>query len=782
MISKRLGRVQLSPTLKINAKARAMRAAGHDIIDFSVGEPDFQTPSPVKDAGIRAIEEGFTRYTANDGVPELKQAIRDRYRSDYGVDYADNQVMVSTGAKQCLANLLLAVLDPGQEVIVPAPYWVSYPEMVKLAEGSPVIVPTREDNGFRLTPDELRDHLNFNTKALILNSPSNPTGSVYSRAELEALCEIAVAEGVLIISDEVYERILYGPGFTSVASLGDGVRDHAVVVSGVSKAYSMTGWRIGYAAGPADIIATMGVVQSHTTSNANAIAQKAAAEALAGDQGAVGQMVEQFRTRRNLMLAKLQRIPGVSCSQPDGAFYLFPNTSSYYTTEHGGMKIRNSYGLAYYLLREAGVAVVPGSAFGADDNVRLSYATSSELIDEGMERIIAAMARLTESAAHRKVALHNVMTSPRTMVDADTHVSVEQRDALVAEADAALPYDRYHEWNANINGVVVQLRTNERHLHDFWMENWYPAQLEADLEPHVILYAVTSVAGRTPYGYYCPEMNTGVLFNTSYYGQVRAWALGMVTRASERFLDVHGLRAACVELDGHGVVLIAPKGMGRGRTFHRLLEAPGSRFVSNDFVFVRYRGREAIADAPERKFYVKTEVARDLPTWSRVFDRSLCENVVSAQADWTAPLTPVEESPLELGEPFCYWGSSESRAMVDPAWLRGPLQVAKRTTLQTVVLLTGEPGAPSVRRLEADDALEAIASGRYRRRSGAAPGVPQEQPFFNPYLLDLSVDQEDLQRRHTHQLVHTAAVWSVNTDQVPAVAVAARVRDLIGQR
>ncbi len=782
MISKRLGRVQLSPTLKINAKARAMRAAGHDIIDFSVGEPDFQTPSPVKDAGIRAIEEGFTRYTANEGIPELIQAICHRYRSDYGVEYGDREVMVSTGAKQCLVNLLFAILDQGDEVIVPAPYWVSYPEMVKLADGSPVIVPTREENGFRLTPDELRDHLNFNTKALILNNPSNPTGSVYSRTELETLCEIAVAEGVLIISDEVYEKILYGPTFASVAALGERIREHAVIVSGVSKAYSMTGWRIGYVAGPRDIIATMGVVQSHTTSNASSIAQKAAAEALAGDQGAVRQMVEQFRARRNLMLAKLQRIPRVSCYEPEGAFYLFPNTSSYYTTEHGGMKIRNSYGLAYYLLREAGVAVVPGSAFGADDNIRLSYATSSELIDEGMERIIEAMARLTESAAHRKVALHNVMTSPRSMVESSSNVSVEQRDALVAEADAALPYDRYHEWNANINGIVVQLRTNERHLHDFWMENWYPAQLEADLEPHVILYAVTGVAGRMPYGYYCPDMNTGVLFNTSYYGQVRAWALGMVARASERFLDVHGLRAACVDLDGHGVALIGPKGMGRGSAFHRLLQAPGARFVSNDFVFLRYRGHDAIADAPERKFYVKTAVARDLPTWSRVFDRSLCENVVCAPSDWTAPLPPGEESPLELGEPFCYWGSEESRAMIDPAWLRGPLQVTKRTRIGTVVLLTSEPGAPSVRKLEPGEALETIASGRYRRRAGAALGVPQEQPFFNPYLLDLSVDQEDLQRRHTHQLVNTAAVWSVNVDEMPPEAVAARVRDVIGTR
>ena len=782
MTSKRLGRVQLSPTLKINAKARAMRAAGRDVIDFSVGEPDFQTPATVREAGIQAISDGFTRYTANDGIPELKEAIRHRYRSDYGVEFADKQVMVSTGAKQCLANLLFAVLDPGEEVIVPAPFWVSYPEMVKLADGSPVIVATREDNGFRLTPDQLSHHLSFNTKALILNNPSNPTGSVYSRAELEELCEIAVAEGLLIIADEVYEKILYGSDFTSVAALGDRIRDRTVVVSGVSKAYSMTGWRIGYAAGPADIIATMGVVQSHTTSNANSIAQKAAAEALAGDQGAVGQMVEQFRARRNLMLAKLKRIPGLSCYEPEGAFYLFPNTTRYYTTEHGGMKIRNSYGLAYYLLREAGVAVVPGSAFGADDNIRLSYATSTELIEEGMERIIEAMARLTESPVHRRVALHNVMTEPRGMVEADCQVSVEQRDALVAEAEAAMPYDRYHEWNANINGVVVQLRTNERHLHDFWMENWYPAQLEADLEPHVILYAVTGVAGRTPYGYYCPEMNTGVLFNTAYYGQVRAWALGMVTRASERFLDVHGLRAACLELDGHGVALIGAKGVGRGSTFHRLLEMPGARFVSNDFVFARYRGSEAIADAPERKFYVKTAVARDLPGWSRVFDRSLCENVVCSPSQWSTALPVGEENPLELGEPFCYWGSSESRAMVDPAWVRGPLQVAKRTRIHTVVLLGDESGAPSARQLDPEEALETIAAGRFRHRAGAAPGVVQSQPFFNPYLLDLSVDQEDLQRRHTHQLVHTAAVWSVNVHELSPEAVAARVRDLIGSR
>jgi hypothetical protein len=443
------------------------------------------------------------------------------------------------------------------------------------------------------------------------------------------------------------------------------------------------------------------------------------------------------------------------------------------------MKIRNSYGLAYYLLKEVGVAVVPGSAFGADENLRLSYATSLQAIEEGSERIIDAMARLTESPRFKRVALQNVMTHPRGMTEAETSIGIDERDALVQEAESALPFDRYFEWNANINGIIIQLRTNVPHLYDFWIENWYPAQLESDLEPHGIIYAVDGVAGRTPYAYYCPEMKTAVLFNTSYYGQVRAWALGMVAQASERLLDVHGVRAAAVDYDGRGLVLIGAKGMGRGTTFFRLLEDDRARVLTNDWVFVRYRGREAIADVPERKLYVKTAIARTLPRYARIFDRSKCENVVTTRADWSNTAELEDECPLDLGEPYCYWGSESSRAMVDPAWIGGPERYAKRSRIDAVVLLTFDPKASAVEELEDDEALEAISEGRYRVPGGAGLTPYHTLPFFNPYMLDTSDDQHDLQRRNFHQLLRVARVVRINTAVIPPEALASRVRDLM---
>jgi aspartate/methionine/tyrosine aminotransferase len=565
MISTRIGRLEYSTTLRISAKAKAMKAEGINVIDFSVGEPDFATPTNIKEAGIKAIENNFTKYTANDGIPELKHAIRARLKQDHNLEYAPNEIIVSSGAKHCIYNALMSVVNKGEEVIIPAPYWVSYPQMVLMADGKPVIVQTKEENGFRLTPQELKDNLNFNTKAIIINNPSNPTGSAYTREQLEEVCEIAASEGLLIIADEIYEKVIYDNfKFTSIASLSDKIREKTVIINGVSKSYSMTGWRIGYAAGPRDLISAMNIVQSHMTSNPNSVAQKAAVEAFAGNQAAISQMTAQFNSRRNYMLNKLKRIPNVSCYEPQGAFYLFPNTSAYYNTEFGGMKIRNSFGLSYYLLKEAAVAVIPGSAFGADQNIRLSYATSMENIEEGTDRIIEAMEKLKESPRYKEVALQNVMTEPKTMTEANLEISTEERDALVQEAEAALPYDRYFEWNANINGIIIQLRTNVPHLYDFWVENWYPAQLESDLEPHGIIYAVDGVPGRTPYAYYNRAMKTAIMFNTTYYGQVRSWALGMVADLSERLLDVHGVRAACIDYAGKAIPLIGPKGLKRG--------------------------------------------------------------------------------------------------------------------------------------------------------------------------------------------------------------------------
>ncbi|RKX32649.1 MAG: pyridoxal phosphate-dependent aminotransferase [Candidatus Zixiibacteriota bacterium] len=780
MISNRIGRLELSPTLRINAKAKAMKADGVDVIDFSVGEPDFPTPTDIKNAGKKAIDDNFTKYTANDGIPELKAAIRARMKEDHGLEYSNKEVIVSSGAKHSLYNLMVAILNRDEEVIIPAPYWVSYPQQVLMVKGKPVIVPTKEENGFCLTPEELKANLNFNTKAIIINNPSNPTGSAYTRDQLKEICEIAAAEGLIIIADEIYEKVIYDDyRFTSVASLGDRIKEKTVIINGVSKSYSMTGWRIGYAAGPAEIISAMAIIQSHTTSNANSIAQKAAVEALSGHQSEINRMVAEFQTRRNYMLSKLNRIPDISCHQPQGAFYLFPNTSAYYNTEFGGMKIRNSYGLCYYLLKEAAVALVPGSAFGADDNIRLSYATSMDKIEEGTDRIIEAMAKLTESPKYKRVAMQNVMTHPRSNVEMDTAISVDERDALVQEAEANLPFDRYFEWNANINGIIIQLRTNVPHLYDFWVENWYPAQLESDLEPHGIIYAVDGVPGRTSYGYYCPEMRTAILFNTSYYGQVRSLALGMVAQASERLLDVHGVRAACVDYNGRGLALIGPRGLKRGSSFIRLLEDEKARFLTNDWAFVRYRGNEAIADAPERKFYFKTNIAQNFPHYGRIFDRSKCENVVTTRADWTNMKELVDECPLDLGEPYCYWGSTDSRALVDPAWIGGPNKYVKRSHLHSVVMLHYEPNAPAVEKLSVEGALDFITAGKYRLPSGAGMTPYKEQPFFNPYILGSSVDQEDLQRRNFHQLFRVTNAYKVNIASIPLEALKARLRELV---
>ncbi len=394
-VADRVSRVPASPTLKIAAKARAMVAEGIDVIDLSVGEPDFATPDHIKEAAKRAIDENFTKYTANTGVPELRQAIADRLRDDHGIDYAIEEIIVSPGAKSCLYNLCGAILNAGEEVILPAPYWVSYPAQIALANGSAVILPTREENGFRMTPDEFRAARTHRTKAVIINNPSNPTGTAYSREDLQELAETMAEEGIFIIADEIYEKLVYGDfQFTSIAALGPKVKERTILINGVSKAYSMTGWRIGYAAGPRDVIGAMARIQSHSTSNAASISQMAALEAIRGPQGDVQQMLAEFQKRRDFMLRKVRSIPAVSCVEPRGAFYLFPNVSAYYGKEHDGTQIRDSQAMAYFLLNIAKVAVVPGDAFGADDFIRLSYSTSMEKIEEAMRRIADAMSSL----------------------------------------------------------------------------------------------------------------------------------------------------------------------------------------------------------------------------------------------------------------------------------------------------------------------------------------------------------------------------------------------------
>jgi len=529
MISERINQIGVSPTLKITAKAKAMKAQGIDVIDLSAGEPDFSTPDNVKQAGKLAIEENFTKYTENEGIPDLKKAIVNRLKEDLGLSYEPKEVIVSSGAKNSLYHLILALVNEEEEVIIPAPYWVTYPQVVSLAKGKPVIIHTKEENGFLMTADQLKSAISPATKALILNNPSNPTGAAYQRHQLEALADIIMEEDIYVIADEIYEKLVYDDfRFTSLASLGEDIKKKTIVINGVSKAYSMTGWRIGYAAGPAEIISGMAKIQSHSTSNACSISQKASLEALKGPQHEVSKMVSEFQRRRNYVLMRLQSIPDVSCLKPQGAFYIFPNFSAYYEKEFQGTQIRNSYGMAYYLLKEVKVAIVPGDSFGADDYIRISYAASMEDLEKGMDRIIEALPKLKTAKKVRRIALNNTITKVEKSVPSEADISVEMRDALVSETESHLSYENYFEWNANINGVVVQLRTNISHLNDFWVENWYPAQLEAELEPHGIIYAVDGMTGREPQAFYNSDTKTGILVNTDNFGPCRSLAVNLV--------------------------------------------------------------------------------------------------------------------------------------------------------------------------------------------------------------------------------------------------------------
>jgi aspartate aminotransferase len=395
ILSNRAKSLKPSPTLAINAKAKSMQAQGIHVISFGAGEPDFDTPENIKHAAKKAIDEGFTKYTPVGGIDELKDAIINKFKRDNGLSYKRSEILVSCGGKHSFYNLAQAIFDQGDEVIVPAPYWVSYPPMVALANASPVIVGTTEKNEFKITPEDLKKAITPKTKALIINSPSNPTGSAYTKKELEKIAEIAISKNFFIISDEIYEKIVYdGFEFISIASLNDEIRKRTIIVHGVAKTYAMTGWRIGYTAGSEEIISAMNNIQSQSTSNPTSIAQKASVEALIGLQDEVRKMVTAFGQRRNYIVDRLNKIPGVSCYKPVGAFYVFPNFSSYYGKSYQGKKIENSTVLADYFLDVARVAVVPGVEFGADPFERLSFATSMENIKEGLDRIEEALKKL----------------------------------------------------------------------------------------------------------------------------------------------------------------------------------------------------------------------------------------------------------------------------------------------------------------------------------------------------------------------------------------------------
>ena len=391
-ISDKSKQVTPSSTLALTAKINAMVAGGLDVVKFGAGEPDFDTPDHIKSAAVEALNQGFTKYTPVAGITELREAIVDKFERDNGLSYEANQVIVSCGAKHTIYNILQAICNPGDEVIFAAPYWVSYIEMVKLADATPIVINTTPDQNFALTPDQIKSAVTEKTKAIIICSPSNPTGTTYSTESLQMIAELAVEHQFYLISDEIYEALLYdGAKHRSLASFGDAVKSLTFVVNGVSKAYSMTGWRIGYTAGPEDAIKAMSKIQSHSTSNPTSIAQKAALAAINGSQEPVVKMVKAFQKRRDLICQRLDVIDGVEYVRPQGAFYIFPDFSAHYGRTINGHSINSSQELATYFLDEAKVGAVPGDGFGADNHMRFSFATSEIEINRGLDRIQKAL-------------------------------------------------------------------------------------------------------------------------------------------------------------------------------------------------------------------------------------------------------------------------------------------------------------------------------------------------------------------------------------------------------
>jgi aspartate aminotransferase len=388
-LSRRAATLAPSPTMAIDSRAKQLAADGADVVNLGIGEPDFATPDSANEGGISAIRRGMTKYTPAPGTLELRKAIADKLRRENGLEYAPEQIVVSNGAKHSIYNALMVLVDPGDEVIMQAPYWVSYPEMVKLCDGVPMIIETGAATGFRLTPDMLRARLTPRSRALLINSPSNPTGVVYSPDELRAICEVAVEHGLAIISDEIYEKLLFGDArFASVASFSEDIRRATITINGFSKAYAMTGWRMGYAAAEKPLAKAMADMQGQTTSGPSSITQEAARAALVGDQAPVETMRQEFDRRRRYVIDRLRAMPGVDVeTEPFGAFYVFPNVSGMFGREIGGSPVRDADDLAVRLLDQEKVAIVPGSGFGSPPHVRISYAASMERLTEGMNRI-----------------------------------------------------------------------------------------------------------------------------------------------------------------------------------------------------------------------------------------------------------------------------------------------------------------------------------------------------------------------------------------------------------
>ena len=394
-LSKLAKTLKPSATLAITAKAKELKTQGIDVIGFGAGEPDFDTPVNIKEQAKKSIDSGFTKYTAAGGIVELKDAIINRIKNDYELDYKRNEILVGAGAKHVLYNLFQVLIDSGDEVLIPSPYWVSYPEQVRIAGGAPVIIPGSQESNFKITKNQIEKLITDKTKAIVLNYPSNPTGTTYDKEELEGFAQIAIKNNLIIISDEIYDKIIYREEkHISFPQLGDEVKERTILVNGVSKSYSMTGWRIGYAAGNSNVISAMNNLCGQSTSNPTSISQMAAIEAFAGPQEPIQKMLIEFKERRDFITSALNEIDGVNCVIPEGAFYVFPDISNFFGKEYNGKKITNSMEISDFLLDVAKVAVVPGVEFGSDNHIRISYATSMSDIKEGMERIKKSLSQL----------------------------------------------------------------------------------------------------------------------------------------------------------------------------------------------------------------------------------------------------------------------------------------------------------------------------------------------------------------------------------------------------
>jgi aspartate aminotransferase len=389
-LSERVSRISISSTAAVMAEAERLRSEGVDIVDFGAGEPDFPTPENVKEAAIRAIRADFSKYTATPGTAELRRAIVDRHASDFGTSYSPSEVIATAGGKQAIFNLICSLINAGDEVILPVPYWVTFYDVINYAGGRPVMVQTREEDNFELTAEMVKSAVSPKTRLVIVNSPSNPSGAVVPNREMEKILEVAVSHGVLLLSDECYSHFLYAGSPFSVGSVR-GAKDHVVIVGSLSKTYAMTGWRVGYALGPAPVISAMVKLQSHSTSNPSSIAQKAAVEALKGPQDSVQQMLKEYRRRRDFVIEKLREIPGVTSTMPRGAFYAYPNVSAFLDSKDDRDGKRSPFPstneMAKKILRDVAVAIVPGEAFGTNHHFRLSYATSIEKLAEGLKRL-----------------------------------------------------------------------------------------------------------------------------------------------------------------------------------------------------------------------------------------------------------------------------------------------------------------------------------------------------------------------------------------------------------